>query len=165
MGWYDGNPANLHALPPVPAAKKYVEYMGGEAAVLTRARADYGKGEYRWVAQVASQLVFADPANRAARELAADAFEQLGYQAESGTWRSAYLQGALELRQGVAAAVGTTTASPARTSSSRTVPRSRSTRAAPVGWSRCIGGSLPRARCRSGCATTLTRACKTRATG
>ena len=37
MGWYDGNPANLNALPPALAAKKYVEYMGGEAAVLTRA--------------------------------------------------------------------------------------------------------------------------------
>lgn len=112
LGWYDGNPANLDPLPPEPAARKTIEYMGGADAVLRRARTDYDRGEYRWVAQVASQLVFADPANRAARELAADAFEQLGYQAESGTWRSAYLQGALELRQGVAAAVGTTTASP-----------------------------------------------------
>jgi alkyl sulfatase BDS1-like metallo-beta-lactamase superfamily hydrolase len=112
LGWYDGNPANLDALPPEPAAKKAVEYMGGADAVLARARADYGKGEYRWVAQVASQLVFADPTNRAARELAADAFEQLGYQAQSGTWRSAYLQGALELRQGLPAATGVRAASP-----------------------------------------------------
>jgi alkyl sulfatase BDS1-like metallo-beta-lactamase superfamily hydrolase len=112
LGWYDGNPATLDPLPPEPAARKAVEYMGGADEVLRRARADYARGEYRWVAQVASQLVFADPGNRAARELAADAFEQLGYQAQSGTWRSAYLQGALELRQGVASAVGTTTASP-----------------------------------------------------
>ena len=101
LGYYDGNPANLEALPPVPAAKKAVEYMGGAEAVLARARADFARGEYRWVAQVASQLVFADPANTAARALAADAYEQLGYQMESATARNAFLQGARELRLGV----------------------------------------------------------------
>ncbi|HYK65604.1 MAG TPA: alkyl sulfatase dimerization domain-containing protein, partial [Patescibacteria group bacterium] len=101
LGHYDGNPANLDALPPAEAAKKGVEYMGGTDAVLTKARADYARAEYRWVAQVASQVVFADPENCAARELAADAFEQLGYQSESATARNAYLQGAFELRNGV----------------------------------------------------------------
>ncbi|MGB9380043.1 alkyl/aryl-sulfatase [Candidatus Binatus sp.] len=101
LGHYDGNPANLDALPPVEAARKSVEYMGGADAVLKKAREDYARAEYRWVAQVASQIVFADPANRDARELAADAFEQLGYQSESATARNAYLQGAFELRNGV----------------------------------------------------------------
>jgi alkyl sulfatase BDS1-like metallo-beta-lactamase superfamily hydrolase len=101
LGHYDGNPANLDALPPVEAAKKSIEYMGGSEAVLKRAREDYARAEYRWVAQVASQLVFADPANRDARELGADALEQLGYQAESATARNACLQGAFELRNGV----------------------------------------------------------------
>ena len=100
LGWYDANPANLDPLPPVAAARKAVEYMGGADAVLQRARADFARGEYRWVAQVASQLVFADPSNTAARQLGADALEQLGYQAESATWRNAYLQGASELRHG-----------------------------------------------------------------
>ena len=100
LGNYDANPASLHALPPVPAAKKSIEYMGGAAAVLQRARADFAKGEYRWVAQVASQLVFADPTNQEARGLAADAYEQMGYQAESATARNAFLQGAWELRNG-----------------------------------------------------------------
>ena len=101
LGHYDGNPANLDALPPVEAARKSVEYMGGADAVLKKAREDYARAEYRWVAQVASQIVFADPANRDARELAADALEQLGYQSESATARNAYLQGAFELRNGV----------------------------------------------------------------
>jgi alkyl sulfatase BDS1-like metallo-beta-lactamase superfamily hydrolase len=93
LGYFDGNPVNLEALPPVPAAKKAVEYMGGADAVLRRARDDFAKGEYRWVAQVASQLVFADPANHEACGLAADAYEQLGYQMESATARNAFLQG------------------------------------------------------------------------
>jgi alkyl sulfatase BDS1-like metallo-beta-lactamase superfamily hydrolase len=102
LSWYDGNPANLNPLPAAEAAAKTIAYMGGGEAVLARARADFAKGEYRWVAQVASQLVFAEPDNAAARSLAADAFEQLGYQAESATWRNAYLYGAQELREGIA---------------------------------------------------------------
>ncbi len=100
LGWYDANPASLDALPPVERGRKYVEYMGGAAAALARAREDYDRGEYRFVAEVASHLVFADPANVEARRLGADALEQMGYAAESATWRNAYLLGALELRKG-----------------------------------------------------------------
>ena len=101
LGWYDANPANLNPLPPVERAKKTVAYMGGAEAAIARAREDFAKGEYRWVADAMSQVVFAEPDNRAARELGADALEQLGYQSESATWRNAYLQGARELRGGV----------------------------------------------------------------
>ena len=101
IGWYDGNPATLNRLPRVEEAKKYLEYMGGSAAVIARARDDFKAGRYRWVAQVMDQVVFADPSNQEARSLAADAFEQLGYLAESSTWRNAYLLGAQELRTGV----------------------------------------------------------------
>ena len=100
LGWYDGNPATLNLLPPADEGKKYVEYMGGAAAVVAKARADFTAGQYRWVAAVMNRVVFAEPRNAEARALAADAFEQLGYLAESATWRNAYLLGAQELRQG-----------------------------------------------------------------
>ncbi|MGL5500868.1 MAG: alkyl/aryl-sulfatase, partial [Plesiomonas shigelloides] len=112
MGWYDANPSNLNPLPPEAAAKKWVEYMGGADAVLAKAQDDFKQGDYRWVAEVTNKVVFADPNNQAAKELNADALEQLGYQAESGPWRSAYLQGAYELRNGVPSAGGVQTASP-----------------------------------------------------
>jgi alkyl sulfatase BDS1-like metallo-beta-lactamase superfamily hydrolase len=101
LGWYDANPVHLDPLPPVESGKKYVEYMGGAQALLERARKDFAKGEFRFVAQAVSHLVFADPDNQAARALLADTFEQLGYAAESSTWRNAYLFGAQELRQGM----------------------------------------------------------------
>jgi alkyl sulfatase BDS1-like metallo-beta-lactamase superfamily hydrolase len=101
LGFFDGNPANLHPLPPEAAGKRYVEFMGGADALLEKARASYAAGEYRWVAQVVNHLVFADPENEAARGLQADALEQLGYQAESGPWRNFYLSAAKELRDGV----------------------------------------------------------------
>ena len=101
LGWYDANPVNLDPLPPVEAGKKYVEYMGGADAILQRAAKDFAKGEFRFVAQAVSHLVFADQDNQAARALLADTFEQLGYAAESATWRNAYLFGAQELRLGM----------------------------------------------------------------
>jgi alkyl sulfatase BDS1-like metallo-beta-lactamase superfamily hydrolase len=101
LGWYDGNPSRLHTLPPVEAGSRYVAYMGGADALLARASADFAAGEHRWVAEVMSHLVFADPANQAARQLCANALEQLGFAAESATWRNAYLLAARELRQGV----------------------------------------------------------------
>ncbi|MCH9817235.1 MAG: MBL fold metallo-hydrolase [Actinomycetia bacterium] len=101
VGWFDGNPANLHSLPTEEASRKYVDFMGGAQAVLEKARESYVAGEYRWVAQVVNHVVFADPSNEVARALQADALEQMGYQAESGPWRDFYLSGAQELRQGV----------------------------------------------------------------
>jgi alkyl sulfatase BDS1-like metallo-beta-lactamase superfamily hydrolase len=101
FGWYNGNPATLHPLPRVPAAKRYVEYMGGADAVLEKAKADFDKGDYRWVMQVLMQVVYADPSNMEARNLMADASEQLGYQSEAGTWRGWYLSAAKDLREGV----------------------------------------------------------------
>ena len=81
--------------------------MGGAEAVLAKARASFEEGDYRWVAEVVNHLVFADPENAEARELQADALEQLGYGAENATWRNFFLMGAKELREGVA---GTPTA-------------------------------------------------------
>ncbi len=112
LGWFDGNPAHLHPLPPVEAAGRYVEFMGGADEVIAKARKAYEQGEYRWVAQVVNHVIFADPSNEQARKLQADALEQLGYQAESGPWRNFYLSGAQELRNGIPKQPAGTTASP-----------------------------------------------------
>lgn len=112
MGWYSGNPSDLNNLPPEMVGPKYVEFMGGEGELLKKAKASFDKGEYRWVAEIMKHAVFANPDSTEAKELLADALEQLGYQAESGPWRSVYLQGAYELRNGVPSAGGTLTATP-----------------------------------------------------
>ncbi|MEV8212921.1 alkyl sulfatase dimerization domain-containing protein [Leifsonia sp. NPDC077715] len=101
LGWYDSHPAHLNQLPPSEAGPRYVEYMGGADAVIEKARRAFEEGDYRWVAEVLTHVVFADPANREAALLQADTLEQLGYQSENPTWRNEYLMGALELRNGV----------------------------------------------------------------
>ncbi len=101
IGWFDGNPANLHNLPPEDAGAKLIQYMGGSNVAIAKARRDFERGEYRWVAWIMGQVVFGEPNNWQARALEADALEQLGYQSEAATWRNAYLVGAWELRNGI----------------------------------------------------------------
>jgi alkyl sulfatase BDS1-like metallo-beta-lactamase superfamily hydrolase len=112
LGYFDGNPAHLHPLPPEQAGAKYVELMGGRDAVLASARAMFARGEYRFTAEVLNHLVFSAPEDAEARQLQADTFEQMGYQAESAVWRNFYLQGARELRNGVLALGGVRLSNP-----------------------------------------------------
>jgi alkyl sulfatase BDS1-like metallo-beta-lactamase superfamily hydrolase len=112
LGWYDAIPANLDPLAPTDAAKNYVAYMGGADAAMAKAREDFKKGNYRWVAEVMKHVVFADPTNQKARAFAADVYEQLGYLSEAATWRNAYLCGAQELRQGPPRALGRSSVPP-----------------------------------------------------
>lgn len=107
LGWYDANPANLNPWPPAERAKRSVAAMGGAAKVLKLAKQAMAQGDYRWSSDLLNQLVFADPANQAARALLADSFEQQGYQAESGIWRNQFLQAARELREPVKGAFAT----------------------------------------------------------
>ncbi|MGL4981560.1 MAG: alkyl/aryl-sulfatase [Treponemataceae bacterium] len=99
--WWDGNPANLYKHQPEEAAKRYVTFMGGENNILRMAKSAYDTGDYRWVVEVLNHVIFSNPKNQKARNLSADAMEQLGYQSESAVWRAYFLTGALELRHGV----------------------------------------------------------------
>ncbi len=108
MGWYDANPANLWTHPPESVAERYVAAMGGREQALAAARQAWDEGDYRWCAELCKHLVFADDADTEARHLLADALEQLGFGAENGTWRNAYLAGATELRSGTFGTPATT---------------------------------------------------------
>lgn len=101
FGYFDGNPANLNPLPPTEEAKKFVDYVGGTQTVLDKAQADYDAGEFRYAATALNHLVFAQPENMDARNLLAQVYRQLAYQAESGSWRNFYLTGAQELEGGI----------------------------------------------------------------
>ena len=101
LGYYDGNPANLHPYGQVEMGKRYVQALGGSAHAINLARDAYQQGDYRWAAELLKQVIAADPGDQIAKNLQANTFEQLGYQAESATWRGFYLTGAKELREGV----------------------------------------------------------------
>ncbi|WP_250656115.1 alkyl/aryl-sulfatase [Alkalimarinus coralli] len=110
LGWYTGNPAQLDPLPEAQAATRYMDMMGGVDTVVTKAQAAFdeaggasveeGTKTYRWIAELLNHAVFADPDNVAAKQLLANVYDQLGYQAESAPWRDVYLSAANELRHG-----------------------------------------------------------------
>ena len=98
LGWFDGKSAHRWEHPPAEAARRHVDFMGGTDEVLRRARRSFAVADFRWIIQVVNHVVFTEPDNADARTLQADAFEQLGYGSENGTWRNFYLLGAYELR-------------------------------------------------------------------
>ncbi len=112
LGYYDGNPANLHPYGQVEMGKRYVKALGGSARVINLAQEANKQGDYRWSAELLKQVIAANPGDQVAKNLQANNFEQLGYQAESATWRGFYLTGAKELREGVHKFSHGTTGSP-----------------------------------------------------
>lgn len=100
LGAYDGNPANLNPLPPQESAKRYLELLGGVDKAVAAAQSAFDKGDYRWAAELLNHAVFGDPSSKAAKELLAKTYDQLGYMAEASTWRNSYLTAAQELRLG-----------------------------------------------------------------
>jgi len=103
LGFFDGNPARLNPLAPTDVGKRYVELAGGADKALAVAQKAFDQGDMRWAAELLNHVVMADASNKAAKELLAKSYEQMGYSAESATWRNAYLSGAQELRNGAPA--------------------------------------------------------------
>jgi alkyl sulfatase BDS1-like metallo-beta-lactamase superfamily hydrolase len=80
--------------------------MGGSAKIIAKGRELMNQGKYLAAVEILNKLVFAELRNQPARDLLADAYEQLGYQAESTSARNTFLQGAFELRNGMPAQGG-----------------------------------------------------------
>lgn len=112
LGFWDLNPATLVPLSPEDSAPLYVEMMGGAEKVMAKGRELYNQGRYHLVTEVLNKLVYAEPRNQEAKNLLADAYEQMGYQFESPSLRNSFLSGAKELRDGVVAVTAAKAGSP-----------------------------------------------------
>ena len=103
LGMWDGDPVSLNPHTPVETARRLVALIGADM-ILAEGRRAIEEADYRWAAQILHALVFAQPDNTEARNLQADAYEQMGYQAEGPQWRGIYLSAAQELREGISPA-------------------------------------------------------------
>ena len=101
LGHWDTNPATLIPLSPRDSAPLYVEMMGGSDKIMAKSVELINSGQYRHAVEILDRLVFAEPDNQPAKDLLADAYEQLGYQQENPGLRNAFLAGAFELRSGI----------------------------------------------------------------
>ncbi|KAE9379553.1 Metallo-hydrolase/oxidoreductase [Stipitochalara longipes BDJ] len=102
-GSFDGNPAHLWEHPPVAAAKRYVDCVGGIERAITLGRKYEQEGDLRFAATLLSHAEFADQESAAAREALQPVLTKLGYANENATWRNFFLTGAKELTQPIVA--------------------------------------------------------------
>ncbi len=112
LGHWDTNPATLMPLSPRDSAPLYVEMMGGSDKIMAKGEELNESGQYRHAIEILDRLVFAEPDNQPAKDLLADAYEQLGYQQENPGLRNAFLSGAYELRSGIPEGAAPKSASP-----------------------------------------------------
>jgi alkyl sulfatase BDS1-like metallo-beta-lactamase superfamily hydrolase len=101
LGYWDGNPTTLVPLSPGESAPLYVEMMGGASKIIAKGKELFNEGKYKYAMEILNKLVYAEPTNQEAKDLLANNFEQLGYQAESPSVRNSYLAAAYELRNGI----------------------------------------------------------------
>jgi alkyl sulfatase BDS1-like metallo-beta-lactamase superfamily hydrolase len=100
LGYWDANPATLIPLSPGDSAPLYVEMMGGAERIIAKGQQLVEQGNYLSACEILNKLVYAEPDNQEAKDLLADAFEQIGYQKESPSVRNSFLAAAFELRHG-----------------------------------------------------------------
>ncbi|MDP8980738.1 MAG: alkyl/aryl-sulfatase [Acidobacteriota bacterium] len=95
-GWYDFDPADLNPPPRVARAKALLEAAGGPTAIIARARKET---DPQLIVALLGVLIDAEPGNRDARALRADAFEKLGKAAANTVERNIYLLAAHDDRK------------------------------------------------------------------
>lgn len=97
FGWFQGDPTTLNLLPPMERAQRDLALKGGEAKVVEEARKALAAKDYRWVADMLTDVIRVNTANMDARKLKAQALRQLGYAEVNANARNWYLTSALEL--------------------------------------------------------------------
>ncbi|ELS01831.1 alkyl sulfatase-like hydrolase [Xenococcus sp. PCC 7305] len=98
LGWFDGNPANLFALPPEAEAQRMVELAGGSELFLAEIKTSLDQEDYQWVLQLADHSIRLGGASAVeAKKLKIQALRALAEQQVNAPARNYYLSVANEL--------------------------------------------------------------------
>jgi alkyl sulfatase BDS1-like metallo-beta-lactamase superfamily hydrolase len=98
LGWFDGNPTNLHALAPREEAQRVARLADGPERLLEEARRALTSGDAQWTAQLCDHLLALDYMTGDVRRLKADALDALAAQQVNALARNYYQTVAQELR-------------------------------------------------------------------
>ncbi len=98
VGWFDGNPTHLKAMPQDQKAEKMLSMMGGSEAVLAEIRQAIAKEEMQWALELCDILLEARVSVEEVRLLKAEALIYLGRMTSSANGRHYYLTCAKELK-------------------------------------------------------------------
>jgi alkyl sulfatase BDS1-like metallo-beta-lactamase superfamily hydrolase len=99
LGWFDGDPLNLHRESPVEQSQRIAELAGGTAALMDHARGALAADDPLGAAQFAQHVVRLEPQNAAAKLLMADALAVLGERTFNAPARNYTLSSSNRLRR------------------------------------------------------------------
>jgi alkyl sulfatase BDS1-like metallo-beta-lactamase superfamily hydrolase len=98
LGWFNGNPTELFPLSAAERARRTIDLVGGEAKLLSVARAALENGDVQWGLELVDHLLAIDANHQQARSLKASALETLARRQTSANARNYYLSVAKQLR-------------------------------------------------------------------
>ncbi len=102
LGWFDGNPASMNPLHPADRAGRIAELAGGPDVLFERAQAAMEDGEAQWAAELCDMVIALDHRTTEAKNLKADAIDELAYNLVTATGRNYLHTSAQELREAAA---------------------------------------------------------------
>ncbi len=102
LGWFDGNPTNLHPLPRAEEAQHMADLAGGVPALFDQLQRAMDEDHHQWALQLADHLLALEHEPVKVTNLKADVLTALADQQINATARNYYLTYARELRQSVA---------------------------------------------------------------
>lgn len=98
LGWFSGDSADIHPLPPAANARMMTELAGGEAMLLEHGRKYLAQGNYQAALQLTGHLIRLNPENEDARKMRIQALIALGEREFNANARHYYLTEALEIQ-------------------------------------------------------------------
>ena len=99
LGWFDGNPTNLHRLSTIDHAQRISDLAGGSDVLLGQARDALATGDTQWAAELCDYLIALGKHDVDAMLTKADALEIMGRNTVNALARNYYLTSAQELRE------------------------------------------------------------------
>lgn len=96
LGWFDGNPTNLHPLAPKAHSEKMLNLIGGKTKTFEAAKKALKEKEYQWCLELCDLLLAAEPDSKVL-QLKAAALEKTAEYETSANGRHYYMECAKEL--------------------------------------------------------------------
>lgn len=100
LGFFDGNPTNLHPLPPLEKATKMADLAGGKDRLQEQCARALENGEFQWALELSDYLLRLDIDNTRVAGIRKSCLMALGEQENNPNARHYYFTSAMEMDKG-----------------------------------------------------------------
>lgn len=99
LGWFSGDPSDLHPLSKDRTSELISEIAGGKEKLLNITKLKFSNGDFQSALQLTGHILRIDPSDREAKKIRIQSLEALGRKEENANARNYYLTEALELKE------------------------------------------------------------------